>query len=170
MPKRKTDAYKAELKRRAEKKFQPVKPVIEKKDMEQAITLFNQGAAPETIEVETGITTDELLKLDEIGKKITPFSDKIKEILANQWYALAERALQTIDVKDLTRVPAKELTSIAAIAQDKAREMEGKSKAVILMYTMAMEKLLIDRDEYKEKYKNIIDINGPSLNRPEGEN
>jgi len=35
---------------------------------------------------------------------------------------------------------------------------------------MAMEKLLIDRDEYKEKYKNIIDINGPSLNRPEGEN
>ena len=151
-----TSAQEKELARREAKKLAEKNSVgVTKADVEKAITLYNQGAPSETIEVKTGVTTDELMKLDNLGKAIAPLSEKIKEILANQWYTLAERVLQIIDQKDLTKVPAKELVIMAGIAQDKGREMEGKPTQIIAQYIQVMEKIVISEEDYNKKYQTI---------------
>ena len=121
-------------------------------DISQAITLFNQGAAPATIEVKTGINALELQGLKDIGEKIRPLSEQIKEILSNQWYTVAETALQELGKRDFARIPARDLAVLAGIAQDKAREMEGKPTAVIAAYVQVMQKIMIDESDYNAKY------------------
>lgn len=125
---------------------------MSKSDVEQAITLFNQGATPETIQLKTGLRVGDLLALKLFGDKIKPLSDQIKEILANQWYMLAEACLQELSERRLDKLPAGQLATIAGIAQDKARLMEGKPTEVIAQYIKVMEQIMIDvNDEMGEE-------------------
>ena len=159
-PKKLTEAQEKEFKRREAKRLAKENPVagveITKAGIEQAIVLYNKGVPPESIEAKTGVTEDELLKLDTIGRQIAPLSDKIKEILANQWYALAEKILQIVDQKDLKTVPSKELVCMAGIAQDKAREMENKPTQIIAQYIQVMEKIVISEEGYQKKYAGAV--------------
>src|SRR3972149_1382094 len=165
-----TKAQKLELKRRESTKGRrpaiiPAteimtieEPIITKKDIEDAITLHNQGVPGVSVEARTGVKATDLEVLETIGKHIAPLSEKIKDILANQWYVLAEKALQEVASRDFSKLAITQLATMAAIAQDKARLLEGKPQEIIVAYTMVLDKLMIDRDEYNEKY-GIIDVN-----------
>ena len=133
-------------------------PIITKKDIEDAITLHNQGVPEVSIEAKTGVKATDLEVLENIGKHIAPLSEKIKDILANQWYVLAEKALQEVASRDFSKLAVTQLATMAAIAQDKARALEGKPTEIIAQYTMVLDRLMIDKDEYDRKYR-TIDIN-----------
>lgn len=158
MKKKITQAQEEELKRREEKAKNP--PSISRSNLVSAVDLFNQGAEPETIEVKTGVTITDIQALHDIGERIKPVSEQIRDILANQWYMVAEAALQELGRRDLSRVPAKDLATLAGIAQDKAQQMEGKPKEVIAAFMAVMEKIMIDETEYTRKYAGIIKVNG----------
>jgi hypothetical protein len=108
----------------------------------QAMQLVAAGVPVGTAGKETGVAPGVITRAIAQATSLKSLADGIKETLADQWYTLAQIALNSIADVDLLMATAKDKASIAKMATEQARVMEGKPTEIVAQYKLVLEKYM----------------------------
>jgi len=123
----------------------PVIPTIRSKPSDkivQAMQLVAAGVPVGIAGKETGVPPGVITQAIAQATSLKSLADGIKETLADQWYTLAQIALNSIADVDLLMATAKDKASIAKMATEQARVMEGKPTEIVAQYKLVLEKYM----------------------------
>jgi hypothetical protein len=134
-----------------------------KDDIIDATTMLEKGHSVGVIAKRLGLSNHQVVSIRDKRVELKNHTDIVKDVLGDFWYTLADAALSKVTEEKLEALSVPQLVTVAAIATDKARLLEGKPTEIVAAYEAVVKKfILVDetaRAKHDEKNRsNSIDV------------
>ncbi len=127
---------------------------ITKDDLVDATTMLERGHSVSVIAKRLGLSDHQVRTIQDKRVDLKNRTDVIKDVLGDFWYVLADAALSKITDEKLEECSVAQLTTIAAIATDKARVLEGKPTEIVAAYESVIKKFILVNETVEGKLEN----------------
>lgn len=161
MSRRKTEALPPARPAEVTKTGMPKRRRITKDDIVDAALMLDRDHSVPVIAKRLGLTEYQVEKIKEKRIELKTRTDVIKNVLGDFWYTLADEAMAQITEEKLKELSVPQLVTVAAIATDKARLLEGKPTEIIAAYEEVINRYVVTnatKGQENESEGAVIDV------------
>lgn len=149
----------------------PKRRRISKDDVVDVALMLERDHSVPIIAKRLGLTEYQVEKIKDKRVELKTRTDVIKNVLGDFWYTLADEAMAQITEEKLKELSVPQLVTVAAIATDKARLLEGKPTEIVAAYEEVINRYVITNEtkgQVNEAKGDVVDITFNSVPRQRG--
>lgn len=139
----------------------PKRRKITKDDIVDAALMLERDHSVPVIAKRLGLTEYQVEKIKDKRVELKTRTDVIKNVLGDFWYTLADEAMAQITEEKLKELSVPQLVTVAAIATDKARLLEGKPTEIVAAYEEVINRYIVTNEtkgQANEAEGDVVDV------------